>query len=193
MKNIKLTIVSIFSILNILFLPIFDVWGGFFPSDPEGNFLYAVESFFTDSDSWDEWIVILTLSLFVATLLILVSSLIGNKTFSIISSLIGIIVWIIDFSTYVSQSETYDWIPSDDCNICIGFWIAIILFVVSFVLSVKQKASISNKPLYSTNEISVETDNSVNKVVIEKGSFCPNCGNKIDKQSMFCGNCGYKF
>lgn len=193
MKNIKLIMVSVLSILNILFLPIFDVWGGFFPSNPDGNFLYVVESFFTDSDSWDEWIVILTLSLFVAAVLILVSSLIGKKTFSIIATIIGIAVWIIDFSTYVSQNETYDWIPSDDCNICVGFWIAIILFVVSFVLAVNQKTSISNKAIQKMNNLSVETDNSVNQVVIDKGTFCPNCGNKIDKQSVFCGNCGYKF
>lgn len=37
------------------------------------------------------------------------------------------------------------------------------------------------------------TKDSVNQLVIEKVDFCPNCGNKIDKQSLFCGNCGYKF
>lgn len=193
MKNIKLIIISVFSLLNILFLPIFDVWGGFYPSDPDGDFLYVIESFFTDTDSWDEWIVILTLSLFAADVLILVSSLIGKKTFSIIASLIGIIVWIIDFSTYVSQNETYDWIPSDDCNICIGFWIAIILFTISFVFAIKQKTLTLNKPIRDTNKFSVEIDNSVNKVILGKGSYCPNCGNKINKQSIFCGNCGYKF
>ncbi len=200
-------ILSVLSLLNILFVPIFDVWGGLFPSSPEYSFFDVVEMIFEDSDAWHYWSVILTVSVFIPVVLMLIASIMENRTFILISSGLGIFLWLKNMGSYMKQIGDLedifmDLFDFDDGNICIGWYVAIALFVAVFIVSMKNKNSkaigikpvnITQKTTYLPKLSKTETSNNVNQVAIERGIFCPNCGKEINKANPFCGNCGYKF
>lgn len=183
---------SILSLLNIVFVPSFDIWSGLFPSDYENTFFGAIRDLFTDSDAIHYWSVIIVLSVFLPCILMIISAVLDNKVFYSVSSGLGIILWFRTAISYIKQYGIVDFFDFDDGSLSIGFWIALILFVIAFTIGITSKKIEKNKvPIPQLHP--VETNHSMNQVVIEHGSFCPNCGNKIDKQTMFCGNCGYKF
>lgn len=200
-------VLSVLSLLNVLFVPIFDVWGGLFPNSPEYSFFDVVEMIFEDSYAWHYWPVILTVSVFVPISLMLVASITGNRTFILIASGSGIILWLRNMFSYMRQIGDLedifmDLFDFDDGNICIGWYIAIALFVAVFLVALTNQnpksvkaPSIDNsqKSIYIPESKKIETDNSINQIAIERGRFCPNCGKEINKASQFCGNCGYKF
>ena len=192
MRRVKYIVLSVLSLLNIVLIPSFDTWSGLFPSDYENTFLGAVEDVLTDSDAIHYWSVIIVLSVFIPSLLMLVSAVLDKKVLYSLSSVLGIILWFRTAISYTKQYGIADLFDLDDGSLCIGFWFALILFVIAFIIGIISKKDNSRiQPIH--NKFAVETNNSINQVVIEKGSFCPNCGNKMDKQSVFCGNCGYKF
>ena len=192
MRRVKYIVLSVLSLLNIVLIPSFDTWSGLFPSDYENTFLGAVEDVLTDSDAIHYCSVIIVLSVFIPSLLMLVSAVLDKKVLYSLSSVLGIILWFRTAISYTKQYGIADLFDFDDGSLCIGFWFALILFVIAFIIGIISKKDNSRiQPIH--NKFAVETNNSINQVVIEKGSFCPNCGNKMDKQSVFCGNCGYKF
>lgn len=183
---------SILSLLNIVFVPTFDIWSGLFPSDYENTFFGAIRDLFTDSDAIYYWSVVIVLSVFLPCLLMIISAVLDNKVFYSVSSGLGIILWFRTAVSYIKQYGIADFFDFDDGSLSIGFWIALILFVIAFTIGITSKKTVKNKvPIPQLHP--VETNYSMNQVVIEHGSFCPNCGNKIDKYTVFCGNCGYKF
>lgn len=192
MRRVKYIILSVLSLLNIVFIPSFDIWSGLFPSDYENTFFDAVEDIFTDSDAIHYWSVIIVLSVFIPSILMLVSAVFNKKVLFTLSSALGILLWLRIAVSYIKQYDIEELFDFGGGSLSIGFWLAIILFIAAFIIGVTSK-KVSPVPPINNRNFAVETNNSINQVVIEKGSFCPNCGNKIDKQSVFCGNCGYKF
>ena len=193
MRRLKYIILSVLSLLNIILIPSFDTWSGLFPSDYENTFLGAVEDIFTDSDVIHHWSVIIVLSVFIPSVLMLVSAVLNKKVLYSLSSTLGIILWFRTAISYTKQYGIADFFDFDDGSLSIVFWLALILFIVAFIIGVTSKKEHPEVQPINNRKFVVETNNSINQVVIEKGIFCPNCGNKIDKQSVFCGNCGYKF
>ena len=51
-------VVSVLAVLNVMFVPILDVWGGLFPSNPDNNFWYVISG---NCES-NEWVFIFTLA-----------------------------------------------------------------------------------------------------------------------------------
>lgn len=196
MRKTKYIILSVLSLLNVMFVPVFDVWGGVFPGKIDYDFFYAINAFFTDKDSWYEWVVEFSIAIFVSSVFMLIASLLNSKTGFAITSLIGLISELKILASFASQNESYEIIPSDDCSISIGTWTALAIFIISFIVALtsnKNKGEQHSAPLQA---VEVETSNYCEQPIqpaIKRGDFCPNCGNKIDKQSVFCGNCGYKF
>lgn len=193
MRRVKYIILSVLSLLNIVFIPSFDIWSGLIPSDYENTFFGVIEDIFTDSDALHHWSVIIVLSVFIPSILMLISAVLDKKVLYSISSALGIILWFRTAISYTKQYDIADFFDFDDGSLSIGFWLALILFIVAFIIGVTSKKDHSAVQPINNRKFAVETNNSVNQIVIEKGTFCPNCGNKIDKQSVFCGNCGYKF
>lgn len=148
---------------------------------------------FTDSDAIHHWSVIIVLSVFIPSVLMLVSAVLNKKVLYSLSSTLGIILWFRTAISYTKQYGIADFFDFDDGSLSIGFWLALILFIVAFIIGVTSKKEHPEVQPINNRKFAVETNNSVNQVVIEKGTFCPNCGNKFDKKSVFCGNCGYKF
>ncbi len=193
MRRVKYIILSILSLLNIVLIPSFDTWAGLIPSDYENTFFDAIGDIFTDSDAIHYWSVIIVLSVFIPSVLMLVSAVSDKKVLYSISSALGIILWFRTAISYICQYDIEEFFDFDDGSLSIGFWLALIIFIISFIIGVTSKKEYSAVQPINNRKFTVETNNSINQVVIEKGSFCPNCGNKKDKQSVFCGNCGYKF
>lgn len=193
MRKTKYILLSVLSLLNIMFIPVFDVWGGVFPGDIDYDFFYAINAFFMDKDSWYEWVVEFSLAIFIPSLLMLIASFFNSKTGFAITSLLGFISELKVLGSFASQNELYEIIPSDDCSISIGAWTALAIFIISFIVALTSNKNKSNYHSELQQSVEIDAGNSSNHIVIEKGTFCPNCGNKRDGQSLFCGKCGHKF
>ncbi len=194
-KSVRLVLItlSVFALLNAMFVPIFDVWGGLFPSDVDDKFFEVIEMIFKDGgDAWDYWVVQFTITIFVPSLMMFVASLSGRKRFFVTVNIIGILLWIMQIIHYVIDNGLED-DPFDfeDGNVSIGTWIAIVIFVISLIIALSSRKSIPNiahqpqtyqPPLETSQHPMLEQD---------KVKVCPKCGSKMDGGA-FCTNCGTK-
>ena len=77
--GISLVILSIMSLLNVIFLPVFDVWGGLFPSEYD-NCFEVLRKIITDFDEYgDDRVVLMTLTLLIPSVFMLVFSLLQKR------------------------------------------------------------------------------------------------------------------
>lgn len=195
-----LIILSAFALLNVMFVPIFDVWGGLFPSDVEYKFFDVLKMIFKDGDAWGMWVVRFTISFFVPSLLMFVASLSGKKGFFVTVNIIGILLWIRQIIEYVIDNGLED-DPFDfkDGNISIGTWVAIIIFVISLIIALSGKKApntiYQSQPQYyqaqpQTYQQPLETSQPP-MTEQDKVNVCPKCGAKMEGGA-FCTNCGTK-
>lgn len=192
MKTKKI-ILSILALANVIFVPVFDVWGGLFPGNPDSNFFDVIEYVFEGEFSY--WVVLFTLTILIPSLFMLIFSFSdGGKMFKAASGA-GIIFMIITLIRFVSQNDFGELFDFDDGNISIGTWIAFALFIISFfvVKSSKDKQfTPSKKYINNLNNINTSNVTSTSTVNSTQIKFCPECGSKMEATSMFCGNCGFK-
>lgn len=185
---------SVFALLNVMFVPIFDVWGGLFPSDVDYNFFDVLKMISKDGgDAWDYWVVQFTITIFVPSLIMFVASLTGSKGFFVTVNVIGILLWIRQIVYYGMDNDFDGSFDFDDGNVSIGTWIAIGIFVISLIIALSSRKSIPNtthQPQPQTYQPPLETNHppmpQQDKVII-----CPKCGSKMAGGS-FCTNCGTK-
>lgn len=186
-KNTRmvLIILSIVAVLNVMFIPIFDVWGGLFPSDVDRDFFDVMECYLENDNAWNLWVVQLTISFFASSILMLITSLIGNKKLSIVANIIAIFVWfkliIID---YVEEEGTEALLDSEDGSISIGTWITIILFIASFIVVLKSK----KKDETCQNIVTPRVEQNITENAIS----CSSCGAFITEGYTYCNYCGTK-
>ncbi len=189
-------ILSISALLNVIFVPIFDVWGGLFPSNPDRNFFDVIKIVFTDYDDWSLWVVHITMSILIPVIFMLTASLVNNKKLFLFSSLLGLILEGKQLIEYAIENELYEMLDYDDGNISIGTWIAFGLFICSFLFAIydvkNTKSSSVNVVQASTNDYNPSIVNTASNRLEQKCNYCPNCGKEIVNQCVFCGNCGYK-
>lgn len=187
-SQIVLIILSLILILNVMFVPIFDVWGGLFPSEVEDNFFDVIHKVFYNDSAFRYWSVRITISIFIPCVFMLISSIIGNKSFSILTAFLGIagsLYTVIGYGLEKGFESSYD---ADSGNISIGSWIAIIIFVISFIAAITAKKETEND-----NVDSISTSNNpLEQTSSENRTFCPNCGSELSKTAKFCGKCGLK-
>lgn len=157
MKPINIML-SVFALLNVMLVPIFNVWGGLIPEDVDENFLDVLNLFFEGTDNWRLWIVQLTMAIFIPSFFMFVMALVGNRPLFILADLIGILLWCVLIYDYINQNEgVEELIDFEDGSISIGTWIAIIIFVVSFfagLASRKRKELSPNKPVANVGHVS---------------------------------------
>jgi len=102
-----LIIFSILALLNVMFVPIFDVWGGLIPSDVDTTFFEVIEAVFEDEDCWRHWVVIFTMSIFIPSLFMFIAALCGSRGFFITSNVIGIIIWFKQIIDYGMEDDGF--------------------------------------------------------------------------------------
>lgn len=184
-KSIRLVLItlSIFSILNVMFVPLFDVWGGLFPSSPDDNFFEVVEMLFKDADhNWSLWVVQITVSIFVPCIFMLIFSLLGKRKLFIASTVIGILLWLRIIIQFISQNGASEVFDFDDGCISIGTWVAIIFFIVSFFVAISSKKKAENVVNQSLSEYSTQP--------ITEKTICVVCGTANATDAKFCAGCG---
>lgn len=130
-------IISILALLNVIFIPVFDVWGGLFPSSPDYNFFDVMEYLFT-GENWTYNVFLFTMAIFIPTIIMLIFAILGLKRPAKISAIAGIIcvvVRLICFAVEYGVDYLYDF---DDGNISIGFWIGFCLFIVMALIKIRK-------------------------------------------------------
>lgn len=133
--NLAQLIVSVVALINVMFVPIFDVWGGLFPGKPEDNF-WDVISGHCDSD---QWVVVFTVAIFVPTVMMLLFSVIKTQKLAKIAGAVGVVWMVIDLIRFVSQYEFDYLFDFDDGNISIGLWIGLGLFIAMVCIPTKKR------------------------------------------------------
>lgn len=140
---------SVFALLNVMFVPIFDVWGGLFPSDVDDNFFDVIKMVFKEGgDAWRHWVVLFTITIFVPSLMMFVASLTGSKGFFVTVNIIGILMWIMQIIHYgTNRSDGFDDLfDFEDGCVSIGVWIAIGIYVISLIIALSGRKNIPNTP-----------------------------------------------
>ncbi len=185
---------SVFALLNVMFVPIFDVWGGLFPSDVDDNFFDVIEMIFKErGDAWKHWVVLFTITIFVPSLMMFVASLTGSKGFFVTVNIIGILLWIRQIVDYGMDNDFDSSFDFDDGNVAIGTWVAIGIYVISLIIALFSRKSVPNaayQPQPQTYQPPLETSQPPMPEQ-DKVNVCPKCGAKMEGGA-FCTNCGTK-
>ena len=176
---------SLLGLLNIVFVPVFDVWGGLFPSKPEDNFFEVIEEIFTNENAWNRWVVLFTISIFVPCVFMFISSLLNSRNAFLAFSIVGLIAETSIILKYIDQNNPTDYLPSDDCNIAVGVWVALILFILSTIIGL----------IKTESHVTVNIVNEVTEPIYiqqQPNRFCSKCGSEIEADANFCERCGNK-
>lgn len=189
-------ITAVLALANIFFVPVFHVWGGLFPSEPNISFLDVVEAIFEEKDAFHFWPVIITVVIFVPSLLMLLTSFADSHIPYEIVSFLGLAGVALNVLSYIDQCGTDAAFDFKYSSISIGTWTALFLFGVAFVVSLNSKKSISvnRYPIPSAvHTYSRSEDNSAYTLQTQTGMFCPQCGTVRKESDKFCSKCGIRF
>lgn len=197
--NGKLMLLSLLSMLNVIFLPIYDVWGGLFPEDPDYNFLDVIQLLISDSDALGYWVVEFSLLLFIAGFLTFLFAISEGQIMQRVVPLLGILA--VTFTLLRNGNQNgWDSVIGEDSNVCIGVWTGLLLMIISLAVTFIPVHERSWNPpslmawphanSVQQPEFQAPVEPFSSEMELEK-NFCPNCGQKIMKPSKFCGKCGF--
>lgn len=135
--RLKKFILSILALLNVIFIPVFDVWGGLFPYNADDDF-FSVIGYVFDGE-FDYWVVIFTLAIFIPSMLMFLASFSNSILSFKLSAGAGLLAMFIVLAKYVYENDFWYLYDFDDGNISIGTWIALTIFIISLFLIHKKR------------------------------------------------------
>lgn len=140
----SLIVISLLSLLNVMFVPIYNTGGGLFPSYVKYDFIEVIGLIFEDSDNLEMEVVKFTLIILVPSIFMLVAALDGKDKVFFIANIVGnCLLWIrilVLFSHYVPKEGGFQYIfDFETGKISIGVWIAVVLFGVASHVSKKYR------------------------------------------------------
>ena len=135
-------IISILALLNVIFIPIYDVWGGLFPEHPETTFIDAMEA--AAEGHFEYWVVIFTLIYFIPAICMFFSSFtksnVAFKTFASLSFVAAIIALLNCIGQQLELFEHLEYVLGpEETSISIGTWIGLFLDFLALVAVPKPK------------------------------------------------------
>ena len=138
---ILFTVLSIGILINVVFIPMFNVWGGIGARWSYYNQFFAalnnVEHFLEGSNRL--WSDIFIWSAFVPAVVLLISSIAKKKVMVTVSSFVGTGLLLFNLNRHISdyyRAVGASAINFYDGNISIGFWIALILFSICLLRTI---------------------------------------------------------
>lgn len=183
---IPLVVFSIILLLCVLILPMHDVWGGLFggsESEHFGDVLHYIVS--EGVDSFDYWVVSLTMTAFIPGVITLIAGLTRCKVLAASSSVIAVIRMLWLYIRIIDQNGLSDLTSFKDCSISIGSHIAIILHVICFFCSLRICKTKKIVPTVG-KQLYIQSQNARNVETV----FCTNCGKSLNSSDNFCTTCG---
>lgn len=208
--KISLIVISALALLNVMFVPIFEVWGGLTPDNISFDFFEIMEALSNGGDCWNRRVVQLTVFIFGPSLFMFAMSLIGQRGLVIASSVAGVVFWFIQIYDYVDRFGVDDLLDFENTSVSIGTWFALALFVIAFftALGAKKKTEENNgnyNQSVTSNEYAYETEDipyqnpqqPISQPPFPEQSnalnnYCPKCGATLKESASFCGVCGNK-
>lgn len=172
----SLIVISLLSLLNVMFAPIYNTRGGLFPSNVKYNFIEVIGLIFEDSDNLEMEVVKFTLIILVPSIFMLVAALLGkDKLFSIANIVGSCFLWTRIFVLFFHYASIEDGLPYifsfERGKISIGVWIAVVLFGVASHVSGKYKRqrlgsanNVYKKQSYGTTENGQDFDLGTNEL-----------------------------
>lgn len=140
----KMIILSIILMLSIIFLPMYNrglIMGEIYPNDQSVYFWEVMEMVFEESDAFRYYVVDFTMVALVFGVVLLFSSFAKSKIMCILSSVGGAGGMLYFLIKFISQESMEDVFSIDETAICMGFWIALIIFVWCFFEALKSHAN----------------------------------------------------
>lgn len=136
----NITFLSILIIFVACTVPIYDVWVGLIPDEYSSTFAVAMEKIFEDGLSYffTFWPARFVSSALVPAILLFISSLSKNKIMCVLSSLIGLGFLLYNLVLIIIDYGFDTVIEFDSCSVLIGYWILLLLFVISLTSSSKK-------------------------------------------------------
>jgi len=130
-----------------MFIPIWESSGGLFPEDDDTNFFDIMSMVLDGTAKYNKWDILLTLSFFVPSLLLLITAFIGKKWPFLLASVLAIIIWLVRmigyFNQYSESRQGYDALSYrldlHSGDIAIGTWLTILFFAVALIAAILSK------------------------------------------------------
>lgn len=138
----KMIILSILLILSIIFLPMYNrglIMGEIYPNDQSVYFWEVMEMVFEESDAFRYYVVNFTVVALVFAVILLFSSMSKSKIMCAISSVGGAGGMLYHLIKFISQEGADSVFDFSDTAICMGFWVALIVFIWCFFEAIRTK------------------------------------------------------
>lgn len=199
-SKIACIVVSVLALVNVLFLPVYEIFGGLFPDDA-GNFFDIVEDIADGYEMWEYDVFWFYAALFVPNLFIFLGAVIGKRGLVRGFSIVGTIVLVGLIALCIIGSEDPEWVlhPEYGCLAC-GTWLGLILYIAGIILPKKAAVAAPQQPTYfpynnqpQPTYMPPQTYTpQPNDVAAQPsvGKTCPACGAEISEDMLFCGSCG---
>lgn len=143
MRNLSQKIIALLAILNIMFVPIFDVWGGLFPYNVQDDFWHIMRHHVFGYGGWNDP-TILTMFIFIPTAIMFIFALLGLRKATYLSAVCGVFIMIIMLLIYISATGDLSKFDFYDGNISIGTWTALLFFIAMLFTKRNDKAPVNN-------------------------------------------------
>jgi len=131
-------IISLLSLLNVIFLPLYSAGNGVFPNEMRSTFLEVVTGKYEIYD----WPVALTVLIFLPSMLMTVLSIIKAQITTKLTGLVGLILMVGALLKYVDEFSLDALFSLENGNLSIGLWIAFLLFIVMLFIPIDKKRAL---------------------------------------------------
>ncbi len=140
-KRLSLIVISLLGLLDVMFLPVFSVFGGLFPGEVQVPFLEVFDLIFNEQGAFELWVVRFTAAILISFFMLLIAALFSGKLTFIITDALCIVLITVQIIQYSAQTkEIHNLFDFEKTSLSVGTWVAI-LFYISAIFIVLYKKS----------------------------------------------------
>lgn len=170
-------IISVLSLLNVIFLPIYTEGGPMISKTSEYSFVRIIGDLFMEEGTLSLWVTQMTLCIFVPSVIMLATAFTRMRSLYILCDLCGVGLWIFNFARYGIENGFKTLFDVNKTDISIGAWVAILLLLINSLVILCAGKNKKEEPEDEEKE---------------EDEFCPHCGRALRGNTSFCPRCGKK-